>query len=72
MGEALRKPAEAAAVPLAEQIAAVDVALRTAIDIRGNVVGKTPEFAALAAVYDQRIRGLTAALATLREAAGCG
>jgi hypothetical protein len=72
MAEALRKPAAAAAVPLSQQIAAVEQALATATDIRTKVIGTTPEFAALAAVYDQRIAGLRGALATLREAAGCG
>lgn len=59
-------------VPIVDQIAAVDVALRNAVDIRANVVGKTPEFAALADLYDRRIAGLSAAIETLRRLPGNG
>lgn len=66
MSQPATKEAPAPKVPLADQIAAVDVALRNAVDIRANVVGKTPEFAALADLYARRIAGLSAAIETLK------
>ena len=55
-----------AAPSIAEQVAAIEACLEIARGVERNILGKTPGFVELRAVYAKRIAGLEAAIATLR------
>lgn len=70
MSQPATKEAPAPAVPLADQIAAVEECIKIARDVADGVLGRTAGFVALRELYTVRIARLEAAAATLRATAG--